>query len=126
MNLTEATMLALQGKLNLNENKSVKAESRHLLPSQKKLIKQFIKDTNAGKEPEWYDLMRRLEELNDYETLNQDAERYKNDIELEESKKVEETKKTESIDIKSEVGKGTEVVIKVPTKAKEEKINSDK
>ena len=41
MNLTEATMLALQGKLNLNENKSVKAESRHLLPSQKKLIKQF-------------------------------------------------------------------------------------
>ena len=31
-----------------------------------------------------------------------------------------------SIDIKSEVGKGTEVVIKVPTKAKEEKINSDK
>lgn len=99
MNLTEATMLALQGKLNLNENKSVKAESRHLLPSQKKLIKQFIKDTNAGKEPEWYDLMKRLEELNDYETLNQDAERYKNDIELEESKKVEETKKTESIDI---------------------------
>lgn len=108
MNLTEATMLALQGKLNLNENKSVKAESRHLIPSQKKLIKQFIKDTNAGKEPEWYDLMKRLEELNDYETLNQDAERYKNDIELNESKKVEktdestsnqETKKTESIDI---------------------------
>ena len=30
------------------------------------------------------------------------------------------------IDIKSELGKGTEVVIKVPTKAKEEKINSDK
>lgn len=94
MNLTEATMLALQGKLNLNENKSVKAESRHLLPSQKKLIKQFIKDTNAGKEPEWYDLMKRLEELNDYETLNQDAKRYKNDIELNESKKIEETENT--------------------------------
>ena len=28
-----------------------------------------------------------------------------------------------SIDIKSEVGKGTEVVIKVPTKAKQEKMN---
>ena len=30
-----------------------------------------------------------------------------------------------SIDIKSEVGKGTEVVIKVPTKAKEEKMNNN-
>ena len=89
--LVEATMLALQGKLELKESKKY-IEARSLTGSQKKLIKQYVKD---GKKKSWSELIRDLEEINDYETLNQDVRRMINDIELNEKK----TKKSESIDV---------------------------
>jgi len=90
--LVEATMLALQGKLELRENR-LKSEARHLTAGQKKLIRQYVKD---GKKKNWSELIRDLEEINDYETLNQDVKRFIDDIDLEESKK---TKKSEGIDV---------------------------
>ena len=93
--LIEATMLALQGKLVLNENKSKKSEARHLTASQKKLIKQYAKDQANGKDPQWYKLISDLEDINDYETLNQDARRFLDDLDLDECK----DKKQESIDV---------------------------
>lgn len=93
--LIEATILALQGKLVLNENKSKKSEARHLIASQKKLIKQYAKDQANGKDPQWYKLISDLEDINDYETLNQDARRFLDDLDLDECK----DKKQESIDV---------------------------
>lgn len=93
--LIEATILALQGKLDLNESKSKKSEARDLTVRQKKLIKQYAKDQADGKDPQWYKLIRDLEAINDYETLNQDAERFLDDLDLDESK----SKKQESIDV---------------------------
>lgn len=96
--LVEATILALQGKLELKENKHRKVEARNLTAKQKNMIKQFVKDENAGKDVQWYKLITELEKVNDYETLNQDARRFKEDCELE---CVDENKavKTESIDV---------------------------
>lgn len=96
--LVEATILALQGKLELKENKHRKVEARNLTAKQKNMIKQFVKDENAGKDVQWYKLITELEKINDYETLNQDARRFKEDCEFEcvgENKAV----KTEGIDV---------------------------
>lgn len=96
--LVEATILALQGKLELKENKHRKVEARNLTAKQKNMIKQFVKDENAGKDVQWHKLITELEKVNDYETLNQDARRFKEDCEFE---CVDENKavKTESIDV---------------------------
>lgn len=104
--LVEATILALQGKLELKENKHrkveenkhKKVEARKLTAKQKNMIKRFVKDENSGKNVQWHKLITELEKVNDYETLNQDARRFKEDCEFEcvnENKAV----KTESIDV---------------------------